>query len=213
MPKTEAALQTLAEQIGRDGQHLLEQIEAETQLEWLKQLPALITLSQVWQQQYIRQPTIQWRHKDKLPASALLISTPYDPQARYSRKREMNWTGYKVHLTETCEADTPHLITHVETTEAPKPDNTVVDTIHAVLEEHQLIPRDHVVDAAYVISATLVSSKERHINLLGPVNTDNSWQTKADDGFDMSHLYIDWEHQTVKCPDGQRSERWFDHHA
>ena len=33
-------------------------------------------------------------------------SLPYDPEARYSTKREVEWVGYKVHLTETCEPDT-----------------------------------------------------------------------------------------------------------
>ena len=35
-----------------------------------------------------------------------LITSPYDPEARYSRKKSTAWTGYKVHFTETCEADT-----------------------------------------------------------------------------------------------------------
>jgi len=30
----------------------------------------------------------------------------------------MDWVGYKVHFTETCDEDFPHLITHVETTQA-----------------------------------------------------------------------------------------------
>jgi transposase len=51
MPKTETALLELAEQIGRDGQQLLVQVEGETTLSWLKQLPALAILREVWQQQ------------------------------------------------------------------------------------------------------------------------------------------------------------------
>lgn len=41
----------------------------------------------------------------------------------------------KVHLTEGCDADKPHLITHVETTLATEADNPVVETIHAALEQ------------------------------------------------------------------------------
>ena len=33
----------------------------------------------------------------------------------YGKKRERHWVGYKVHLTETCDEDKPHVITQVET--------------------------------------------------------------------------------------------------
>lgn len=212
MPKAESALLALAEQIGRDGLQLLVQIEGETDIHWLMQLPALTTLHSVWQQQYAyQQSDIHWRPKDELPSSADMICTPYDPQARYSRKREMNWIGYKVHLTETCEADEPHLITHVETTEATQPDSTVVDTIHADLYAHQLLPDEHIVDNGYITASTLVSSQQQQVDLLGPVNLDNSWQAKAEAGFDISHFQIDWVGQTVRCPGDQVNDRWFMH--
>jgi transposase len=56
-----------------------------------------------------------------LPPGERLIQSPYDLEARYSRKRETEWKGYKVHLSETCDGDQPHLITHVETTPATPP--------------------------------------------------------------------------------------------
>jgi len=213
MPKTEAALIELAEQIGRDGRQVLVQVESETDLPWLSELPALITLRCVWQQQYDwQEPVIHWRHKDDLPPSAETICTPYDPQARYSYKRDVNWTGYKVHLTETCEADAPHLITHVETTEATQPDNAVVAPIHADLAQHHLLPDEHVVDTAYVSSANLVSSQQDQVDLLGPVNPDTSWQALAGEGFDSTNFVIDWDTQTVRCPSGQTNAGWLDHH-
>jgi len=147
-----------------------------------------------------------------LPECADLICTPYDPEARYSRKREFTWTGYKVHLTETCEADAPHLITHVETTEATLPDGSVVDTIHADLAQCQLLPDEHLVDTAYVTSANLVSSHEQQVDLLGPVNLDTSWQAQAGQGFDSSQFQIDWEGHQVQCPNAQTSVLWLDHH-
>ena len=39
-----------------------------------------------------------WENQDELPASAQLISSPYDLEARFSRKRTTTWVGYKVHL-------------------------------------------------------------------------------------------------------------------
>ena len=46
------------------------------------------------------------------------INSPYDTQTRYSVKRTTSWAGYKVHVTETCDEDTPHLLTDVQTTVA-----------------------------------------------------------------------------------------------
>ncbi len=40
----------------------------------------------------------------------------YDPEARYRTRSGVAWTGYIVHLSETCEDDTVHLLTHVMTT-------------------------------------------------------------------------------------------------
>ena len=61
---------------------------------------------------------MRWRSAEDLPPGALLISSPYDADTRYCEKRTTKWTGYKVHLTETCEDDTPNLITDVQTTPA-----------------------------------------------------------------------------------------------
>ncbi len=43
----------------------------------------------------------------------------------------MGWTGYKVHLTETCDDDSPHLLTQVETTVATETDVVHLAVIHA----------------------------------------------------------------------------------
>jgi len=37
-------------------------------------------------------------------------------------KRDINWTGYKVHFTETCDDKTPNFIINVETTVATNPE-------------------------------------------------------------------------------------------
>jgi transposase len=55
----------------------------------------------------------------------------------------MRWTGYKVHITETCEENAPHLITQVATTAATTSDEAVTETIHADLEQTDLTPHQH----------------------------------------------------------------------
>lgn len=148
---------------------------------------------------------MHWRVAEDLPPAPLLISSPYDPDARWSKKRETSWVGYKVHLTETCDDDLPHLVTNVETTEATRADQTMTDLIHTHLAERDLLPGEHIVDMGYVNSDHLVTSGERHIDLLGPVREDCSWQTRAGAGFGVACFAIDWEAQYATCPQGKTS--------
>jgi transposase len=211
MPKDEAALVSLAEQIGQDGAQLLGWVEGEVGMDWLSKVPAIITLRQVWEQQYeCQSEAVHWRHKDDLSASAETISTPYDPEARFCRKRDLIWTGYKTHMTETCEPDRPHLITHVETTVSTLPDSNVLDPIHTDLAQQGLLPDQHVVDNAYTPSPNLVSSQQLGVDLLGPVDLDYSWQARLPDGVDLSRFQIDWETHTVQCPCGHMNTLWRD---
>lgn len=64
---------------------------------------------------------MSWREVGNIPPATIFLSTPYDPEAHYAKKRSTSWVGYKVHLTETCDDDAPHLITHVQTSLAPSP--------------------------------------------------------------------------------------------
>lgn len=70
--------------------------------------------------------------------------------AHYSKKRTTSWVEFKVHLTETCEKDSPHLITHVETTTAPISDDARTACIHERLKQKDLLPEQHIVDTGYV---------------------------------------------------------------
>lgn len=56
-----------------------------------------------------------------LPPVGERVQSPYDPDVHYSMKRDMAWSGYKVHVTETCDDDTANLITHVQTCPAMQP--------------------------------------------------------------------------------------------
>lgn len=94
LPKDAKARVALAETIGADGRQLLESVYAETSLPWLAELEAIQTLRQVWIQHYhAREQGTAWRADDELPPSALLITSPYDSEARYSRKKSTAWTG------------------------------------------------------------------------------------------------------------------------
>ncbi len=58
-------------------------------------------------------------------------------------KRTREWTGYKVHLSETCDEDSPHLITYVETTSSTNKDHEIMENLHGSLSAQNLSPSHH----------------------------------------------------------------------
>jgi transposase len=210
LPKEVTKRQALAEQIGADGWYLLSAINGSLAPAWLCEIPAVEVLRRVWIQQfYVSEDHVHWRTDDTIPPASLLISSPYDPQAHLSIKRSTVWTGYKVHVTETCDEETPHLLIHVETTPATTQDMEMTAEIHQALADKHLLPSVHVVDTGYVDGPHLVSSREEYrIELLGPVTIDPSWQAKAGQGFDAASFAIDWQTKQATCPQGKLSRKW-----
>ena len=159
LPKTDAAREELARVIAADGERLLAAVDAATDQPELAQLPAVVTLRRVWAEQYTGEPgQLRWREVKDMPSPAGLISSPYDTDARYSTKREVEWVGYKAHLTETCDADRPHLIVNVETTPATTPDDNMIEEVHESEKGRDLLPGEHLVDKGYTDSQVLVAS-------------------------------------------------------
>ena len=67
----------------------------------------------------VRQTTFE----EKPPVGQRLES-PYDPAVRYANKGKTQWVGYKAHLSESCDENLPHFLTHVMTTEVLIPRST-----------------------------------------------------------------------------------------
>jgi transposase len=188
--------------IGADGRRLLQAVEAATDLPWLQDIPAVATLRRVWTEQYTEPPgPLRWRAvKDRAPA-AELIASPYDPDARYSTKRDLQWVGYKVHLTETCDDDQSHLVTQVLTTAAPTPDCAMGPTIQQDLAHRDLLPGTHLLDSGYVDAELLVTAQTEHqIDVVGPTFGSYSRQRLVGRGYDLSAFMIDWEAKQARCP-------------
>ncbi len=74
----------------------------------------------------------------------------HDTEARFSIKQDLEWAGYKLHITETCDDGLPRLITNVETTAATQPDWLALPVIHEALERKGVVPTDHVADTGYI---------------------------------------------------------------
>ena len=197
-------------QIGADGFYLLDVIYADPQCEQLRQIEAVEILRQIWLQQfYAPNETVQLRSaKDSAPA-AIRIRSPYDLEARRSAKRTMNWTGYRVHLTETCDEERPHLITHVETVKATTQDQLTTPVIHQALAFKELLPDQHMVDQGYTSAQILVDSQRAYdIDLVGPVAVNQHWQAKAGQGYALSDFQVNWKTRKVRCPQGKYSNVW-----
>jgi transposase len=216
LPQSKADRYVLATEIGRDGLHLLTNIYAEDAPAGLPDLPSVQTLRQVWVQQfYAPTPTgqVEWRSAEDLPPAPLLISTPYDVDARYSKKRETEWTGYKVHLTEAYDQHTPNLITDVTTSAATTTDYESLPQIQPNLAARGVLPAEQIVDTGYITAEHLVTSQTEHaIDLLGPVNGEQSWQARAENGLAIAQFSIDWQAQQARCPQGHTSISWLERH-
>ena len=209
LPKHQTERQALAEAIGQDGSTLLAAIFAPSAPALLRTIPAVEILRRIWVQNYAWvDGQIHWRSNDDIPSATTFINSPYDQEARYGKKRETRWTGYKIHLTETCEENLPHLITHVATTTAPITDEAMTETIHHDLLQNDLSPSQHLVDSGYVTAPILVSSRGSGIDVIGPRRPDVRWQANTENGIDVSQFHIDWENECAICPEGHTSSSW-----
>jgi transposase len=209
LPNHQTERQALAEVIGQDGSTLLTDIFAPSTPPLLSTIPAVEILRRIWVQNYSwMDGQIRWRSNDDIPSATTFINSPYDQEARYGKKRETRWTGYKIHLTETCEENLPHLITHVVTTSASVTDEAMTETIHQDLQQNDLSPSQHFVDSGYVTAPILVSSRASGIEVIGPRRPDVRWQANTENGIDVSQFHIDWENECATCPQGYTSNSW-----
>lgn len=210
-----AVVRERAEEFGRDGQKLLTAAWASDAPERLRMLRQVEILRRVWTHQYYwdREEQLRWREGTALPPASLRFDSPYDTDAHYCVKRDVQWSGYRVHITESCDQDLPHLVTHVATTTAPVQDRQLTEKIHDDLATRRLAPAEHVVDTAYLSPAHIERAQRVHgITLLGPVLADNSRQAKADSGFDKTAFAIDWGNEQAICPRGATSASWTELH-
>ncbi|MEU0395473.1 IS1182 family transposase [Streptomyces sp. NPDC006208] len=216
LPSEDNERTQLTWRIAADGYQLLEVGFAAGAPAWLRQVPAIGILRTVWLQQFQRVITdgvqeVAWRGKDDLPPSRARITSPYDPDSRNAVKRGSAWDGYKVHFTETCdaqEAGQPHLITHVVTTDATVGDPVVVDEIHDRLDAKGLLPGEHLMDAGYVSAELLLTApSQRGVRVIGPVRPMTRRTVQAT-GYDKASFRIDWDAHRATCPEGAHSRYW-----
>ncbi len=214
LPRSEAGRRAWARQTGVDGVTLLALVTASGAPPAVRCLAALETMRQVWTQNFLVEhepegPRVDWRTNSQVPPSSQYIGSPHDPEARYATNGATVWSGYKVHLTETCDDGVPNLITNVETTTAAVSDDAVTSTIHAALDARDLLPKTHVADTGFVNSALFVEARDHFgIDLVGPTRGDRQWQAQAGAGFAARDFAIDFARQQATCPAGKVNQSW-----
>ena len=209
LPQSKTKRDALMLQIGNDGLRLLELIYHDPDVpSYLRELEAIQILQIVWLQQFVLiDDVLRSRERKEMPAAATLLQSPFDIEARYSRKRSTEWLGYKLHVTETCNDDSPNLITNIMLTNATEQDVDAVEPVHESLQDRDMLPDDHFVDRGYTSAPLLYDSQEDfNVELFGPVVEKQVWQHKT--GYDASAFTIDWEARTVTCPEGHTSNPW-----
>jgi transposase len=141
LPKSQEKREALALEVGADGFFLLDALDGDETPSAAREIPMVQTLRDVWRIHYARDNgRPRWRSGKELPPVGERLQSLYDPEMHYSTKRQMEWSGYKAHVTETCDADAAHLITHVKTCPAMQPDMASTAEIHECLAAKGLLP-------------------------------------------------------------------------
>src|SRR5215204_454982 len=190
LPKTEPKRDAYVAQVGADGYRLLQALEGANAPPDGATLPAVVVLRQVWARHFEREEA--GPDNDETGDGVRLrpvqgrgpgdrIESPYDSEARFRSKAGMSWTGYMVHLTETCDEAAPRLVIHVDTTAASVHETLRTAAIHDALATKELTPSTHLVDAGYVSASHLVEAHARHnIDLVGPPRPGTSWHDRTE---------------------------------
>jgi transposase len=200
---SEAERTRLQTETGRDGQWLLNRLTDPATPAALASVAEVATLRTVWAQQYeLREEQLVLRDLRGYDGTAQ-IQSPHDPQARWSKKGNSSWVGYKLQVSETDDDELPHLITDIALTSSVEGDTTALKAIAERQEARAVLPSERYVDQAYVSGGTLQASAERAEDLIGPApKTDPSPQARMADGLTQAHFLLDLETRVATCPAG-----------
>ena len=224
LPEAGSKRDAYAIQVGTDGFVLLDALDGTDTPPDAAALPEVAVLRRVWTRHFERAEIgsgdgttggeqaahcVQMRPvQGRGPADR--VESPYDTDARFRSKHATQWTGYMVHLTETCDEDMSRLVVHADTTPANMHEAERTAAIHDALAANGLALSEHLVDSAYVSAGHLVAARTQHgIDLVGPGRPNVSWQSRSGgDAFTLADFTVDWGRKAVRCPEGKESGLW-----
>src|SRR5512133_3262486 len=117
LPESGAKRDAYFIQVGADGFRLLDALDGAGAPPDVAALPAIAVLRRVWARHFAREEgstdggasvDVRLRAVQGRGPGAR-IESPYDIEARFRAKSGTSWTGYMVHITETCDAEAPRL--------------------------------------------------------------------------------------------------------
>jgi transposase len=238
LPAGKAAQAARALEYARDGHALAAACGGESAPPWARDLPAVQVLRTVLLQNFLVTHDPQGREvisrrehglETGLPPGHLRVESPYDPGARWSVKGDVSWTGWKLHVTETCDdppacgcppdpaaarpARCPHdvlpnLITHVATTDATVPDTVMATPVSTALAARGLAPARHYADSGYASPQNMTAAARLGITLVTPLLSNTSRQAREGNGYAQDAFTPDYGARTVTCPQGHASRSW-----
>ncbi|NJO82239.1 MAG: IS1182 family transposase [Blastochloris sp.] len=189
--------------VGRDGQWLLDRLD-EDDAAHLRELRDVATFRLIWQQHYMptADGTLVWTLGGD-HGGAEAIETPYDPEARWSKKGDFHWIGDKLQVTETDDADYPHLITDIDLGPATESDYDALDAIRARQKARSVLPGERYVDSGYVSGGNIRRGRDDYgEDLIGPIRAASTPQSKLPGGLTHADFDVDWDGKQVTCPQG-----------
>jgi transposase len=188
--------------VGDDGQWLLDRLAQDDATD-LRELRSVETLRDVWAVHYERGTDghMCWT-TDTTRGGTEIVETPHDPDAHWATKRGQDWVGYKLQVTETDDTDMPHLITDIAITPAAASDMGALDAIRERQAEQKTLPGERFVDSGYVSGENIADGRPIGEDLIGPIRTTVTPQSKLPDGFSHADFRIDFELRQVACPAG-----------
>jgi transposase len=195
-------------QCGRDMQQLLRWLQGRGSK--LNTLKGVKLLRRVFEEQF-EVVGKEIYATGKRPSRA--VQNPHDPDAHYADKGKKQWVGYKVHVVESVDPESPakrkgepgeNFITEVVTTEAALDEMAGLD--EALKEgalHHGFKPEGLYADGGYVTERTLSEAEAGGMELIGPTRP-----APHPGPYNADAFLVDIEKHQAVCPQGNKNTQW-----
>lgn len=210
LPKKDSARIKLSNDAASDAVYILAKITKDKK-DKLKNLKSVKILEKVLEQQFSKDDDGGPKQKDesKLPPASERIVSPHEPEARSGHKNGKTTLGFKVHISETCSANAPRLITQVKVETATKNDSLSFPELMKDLCDRGLKPQKVYVDSGYVnVDEFYKIEKDFDIKAISRLANGHTWQSAAGPDFSQSAFKVDWKKRRVVCPAKEVSSKW-----